>query len=240
MNVTKKPCHPSERGNVIFYVLIAVALLAALSFAVARSTRGSINQVTEERSKMIANEIIQYANTFGNAVAQIRLRGISDSDMCFNDNGWGGADYPNTSCSDEATKIFGLKGGAVTWKKAPTDAMDAAAAPDYLWGIYGTNEVQDIGTTCGADSCADLILVLDELSAVVCRKINAALKIAGEDDAPPTDTELNYTRFNGTYTYQKTIGDEAGGGILAGKSAACFQKTAAPSKYTFYKVLIAR
>ncbi len=227
-----------ERGNVMFYILIAVALLAALITAVAQSGRGSIKQVGEEKSRLLASEITEYANSIANAVAQLRLRGVKETDLCFDDANWGGANYNHAGCGDDINKIFHLSGGGITWKNAPEMAMDNAAAPDDLWHIYADNEVQNIGTTCGAAACADLILVVNELSLEVCKQINTLLDVTDPDTAPPGDTGIGTTRYIGVYGYDETIGNEAS--ELSGKTAACLHETAAPNEYVFYKVLIAR
>ena len=228
----------SQKGSALFYILIAVALLAALCYAVAQSGRGSVTQINDERAKLIADDVMQYADAFSNAVAQIRLRGVKDADLCFDDAGWGGANYPNASCSDEANKIFGLKGGGISWRKPPPEALDSTATSDFVWHILGDNEVQGVGTTCGNAACSDLIFEVDGLSLAVCKKINEELHVTDEGVAPPFDTVMGVNRFNGTYTYDQTIGDE--NAALDGKTAACFEKTASPSLYAFYKVLVAR
>ncbi len=229
----------NQSGNVLFYILIAVALLAALSFAVATSGRGNMSEVTDEKAKIIASEILDYANIVTNAVAQLRLRGAKETDLCFDDPQWPVA-YNNPSCSDDATKIFHTSGGGITWAKVATEAADLTASPDYLWHIYGDNEIQDVGLTCGDASCAELILVTDELRQAVCIKINDLLGINNPGDVPPTDTDIGETQFIGTYGYSYTIGDEAGGAALRGKMSGCFQKTGGTPEYIFYKVLQAR
>lgn len=229
-----------QSGNVMFYILIAIALLAALIYAVSQSGRGNLSEITDEKARLLGAEILEYADAVGNATAQLRLRGIKDTNLCFDDPGWGNADYDHGGCADNAAKIYHLSGGGVTWKNAPATAMDSSASPDNLWAIYGDNEIKDMGTTCGAAGCADLVLVVDELSANVCTKINFLLGIGGRNDPPPTDTAIGTTKFIGAYDYAQTIGDEAGGAALAGKTAACFEKTGAPAKYTFFKVLVAR
>lgn len=228
----------SQSGNVLFYILIAVVLLAALTLAVALSGRGNVNNISDEKAKILATEMIEYAGVVSNATTQLRLRGVKDTDLCFDDPQWGGAPYNNPSCSDDMTKIFGTSGG-ITWVKAPAEAMDPAATPDYLWHIYGDNEIEGVGTTCGAASCADLILIADELLQNVCIKINDLLGVTNPSGVPPTDTDIGTTRFVGTYTYARSIGDEAGGTALEGKTAGCFENTT-EGKYVFYKVLQAR
>ena len=233
----KNSAKNSQSGNVLFYILIAVVLLAALSFAVMQSGRGSLTAVTEEKARMLATEIIEYANIMANATAQVRLRNVRDTELCFDNVNWGGANYPNPSCSDAATKIFDLKGGGVTWANAPAMAMDTTASPDNLWHIYGDNAVEEIGTTCNTAACADLILVLDELREDICIQINNLIKVDNPFDAPPTDSQIGTTRFIGTYDYAATLGDETS--ALRSKTGACFQNLN-NGEYTFYKVLVAR
>lgn len=229
----------NERGNVLFYILIAVALIAALSFAVSQNGRNSTKAISEERAKLFASEIIEYANNIGNAVSQLRLRGVDEDELCFDDSRWGANDYDHAGCSDNFNRIFNIEGAGITWSEAPAEAMDSTAAPDNLWHIYGDNEIQDIGTTCGAAGCADLVLITDELDEIVCKNLNGLLGVTDKNATPPTDTDIGETRYIGAFSFSQVIGDEAGGASLAGKSAGCFRNTT-DSKYVFYKVLIAR
>ena len=229
-----------ERGSVIFYVLIAVVLLAALSYAVSNSIRGNVQQLSEDRARLYASEILEYANIMANAVAQLRLRGVDDDMLCFDDPNWGADDYDHAGCTDNLNKIFHPSGAGLTWTQPPSEAMDSAASPDNIWHIYGDNEIQDVGETCGDSSCADLILVVDELAQQTCIEINELLDITNPGDVPPTDTDMGETRYIGAFGYSETIGDEAGVANFRGRTSACFQRTAAPAEYVFYKVLIAR
>lgn len=230
----------NERGSAIFYILIAVALLAALSYAVSESTRGNVQQLTAERARIHAGEIIEYGNIMSNAVAQLRLRGVDDTDLCFDDPAWGASNYNHGGCADNANRLYHPDGAGLTWTTPPANAMGTSPAPDNLWHIYGNNEIDEVGTTCAAADCADLILVVDELNQQTCIQINNLLNIANPLDVPPTDTDLGETRFTGTFAANNVIGNEAGGANFQGRTAACFQKTAAPAEYVFYKVLIAR
>lgn len=232
--------HQNESGNVLFYILIAVALIAALSFAVANSTRGNIKQLNAERARLYATEIIEFANVIASAVSQIRLRGTDLSALCFDHASWGASDYNHAGCGDDLNKIFHPSGAGLTWTQAPSEAMDLTATPDNLWHIYGDNEIENVGTTCGAAACADLILIVDELQLVVCQQLNDLLGVTDASTTPPTDSDFSETRYIGSFGYNETIGDEAGGEPLDGKLTGCFQKTNAPAEYVFYKVLVAR
>lgn len=228
----------SQSGNVFFYILVAVALIAALSYAVANSGRGNIQQLGEEKARLYATEIIEYANGMASAVAQLRLRGVPVDSLCFDHARWGMADYDHAGCADTRNRLFHPDGAGLIWAMAPEQAMDSSAMPDNLWHIYSSNEIQNTGTTSGTAESADLLLMVDELSLEVCRQINGLLGVTDPDTDPPVDTEYGTLAFAGSFTYAATIGDEDA--ALVGKSAACFKKTSNPVKYAFYKVLIAR
>lgn len=232
--------HHPEFGNSLFYILIAVALLAALSYAVSQSGRGSGKQISDERARMAASEIIEYANNITTAVSQLKLRGVDVDELCFDHAKWGASNYDHSpACTDDFNKIFHISGAGITWSQAPSEAMDRNASPDNLWHIYGDNEINNIGSTCGAASCSDLVLYVDELSENVCRQLNNLLDITNASTAPPTDTDMGETRYTGSFTYSNTIGDEVGGAAIDGASAGCFENTT-DNEYVFYKVLVAR
>lgn len=232
----------TQRGNVLLYVLVAVALLAALSVAISSSMRGDTAQVEEDRAEIIAGEIVEYSNTMSSAVAQLRLRGIAAENLCFDDNGWGtDFDYDHTACADNLNKIYHPSGAGLSWSRAPKEAMSRSDSitPDHLWHFYGDNEIAGVGTTCEEAECADLILVVDELDEMVCWKINELLGFTEESSSLPTEEDIGETRFVGNFEYSQTIGDTSSSEYLQGRLAGCFTNLG-NNKNTFYKVLIAR
>lgn len=64
-----------EAGNVLFLILIAVALFAALSYAVTQSSRGDGNDISDEQAKLIAGEILNYEVAIKTAAQRIKARG---------------------------------------------------------------------------------------------------------------------------------------------------------------------
>ncbi len=228
-----------ESGSALFYVLIAVALLGTLSYAVTNSGRGNIQQLTQDKARLVAAELIEYSNVLGSAVAQLKLRGVSDTELCFDDPQWA-IDYDHAGCTDDLNKVFHVSGAGAIWAEPNSEGMDAAATPDNLWHFYNDNEIEEVGTTCGTANCSDLIMVVDELSQTVCIELNELLGVVNPAAVPPTDTGLGETLYKGAYAHNNVIGDEAGGTEITGKTAGCFQKTGAPAAYVFYKVLVAR
>lgn len=231
----------SERGNVLFYILIAVALIAALSYAVSAGLRGSGSQMTQERVDLFASEIIEYANVVSSAVAQLRLRGCTISQLSFENDVVAG--YTNASApSDESCHVFSINGGGVEWNVPPAEFLASATAPNDAWAIYTANEIQDVGiTTLGDDEGLDLIIVLQNLDRAVCLELNERLGVSNPSGNPPADSGLDNVRYQGSFSYAATVGDEDV--ALKGKAAACYTDggfSLGAGEHTFYKVLIAR
>ena len=229
----------SESGNALFIILIAVALLGALSYAVTQSNRGGVAALTEEKAKLYAAEILEYAQVVSNAVAQLRLRGCSDTEISFENNVVSG--YTNSNApSDNTCHVFHPSGGGLSWN-VPDDNMVSGTASADNWRIYASNEIQDIGTTGGADSNVDLILFLADVDTSICLQLNERLSVSNPSNAPPTDSGLDTDQFQGSYSHLVVIGDEDT--ALAGQKTACYTDGGAilPSaQNVFYKVLISR
>lgn len=223
----------SQSGNVLFYILIGVALLAALSFAVSQNSRGTLTSLTDQQAGLMATEIIEHAHILSNAVSQIRLQGYEDTEISFENTSEAG--YINASCAASDCEIFDISGGGVSWQTVSTQS---AASATSKWQITGEMAVQDIGTTCTAASCTELLALALDIEQSVCSKINEKLDIA-LPSVIPDNPDAAYAKFTGTYSYGDTIGNVAGSSKLATLSAGCFYSTA-DDIHIFYKVLIAR
>lgn len=230
--------HPDRRraesGNVLFYILVAVALLGALVFAVAQGDRAAFDNLSETRTDMMASDILDYADNVSKATAQLRLRRVDFADLSFAhpdlDPAYGTFD------TNPAAEIFNPGGGAIRYQSPPVPAMTTLSP----WQFVATNEIDGIGTTCAADTCVDLTMLARPLTQDVCIKINETLGISNPSNAPPVESSVDDSiLFSGTASYQETIGDEAGSEAVRFKSAACLSDTAA-GDYVFYQVLWAR
>lgn len=220
-----------ESGNALFIILIAVALMAALSFAVSQGGRGNVEAISAERARLAATDMLSYADTVGKAVGQLRLRGYSAEQISFENNVVAG--YTNANCSDDLCKVFAPDGGALTWTAPPADANDGSD-----WRITPDMEVEDVGQTCAANGCEELTLQLLDVDDSVCEQLNDLLGIT----APTTlavNPDNSASLFTGSYAYVDTIGDVTGSAKLAGLRAGCFTSTA-DAHNVFYKVLITR
>ena len=64
-----------QSGNVLFIILIAVALFAALSYAVVGSSRNTGGNIDDENTHLIASEILNYVSSVETAFTRLRARG---------------------------------------------------------------------------------------------------------------------------------------------------------------------
>lgn len=230
----------SQRGNALFIILIAVALLAALSYAVTQSNRGGVGALSDEKAELYAAEILEYAQVVTNAVAQLRLRGCDETEISFENNIVTG--YVNSNApSDNTCHVFHPAGGGLSWN-VPDDGMIDGVANADNWAIYGSNEIENIGTTGGNDVNVDLTLFLENIHNVICLNINERLSVDNSSGVPPSDSGLDNNSFPGNFNHAEVIGDEDI--ALQGQKSACYLdggKTLIPAgQNVFYKVLIAR
>lgn len=214
---------PHENGNAIWFVLVAVALLAALTMAVTRSSDTTEQTGDIERVRIQASDLLRYIKGVEAAVDNMLLRGISESDVCFHDSGWGNNDYNGASCANSANRIFDIEGAGLTWRTF-----------NYVtsWDIFGSHLVQDLET-----SNTDLIMQA-QVSGALCRELNTMLGIPNTGGDAPEDDIQGIYRFNGSYAAaapDNIIGDDDP--VFAGKSAGCRKDG---SDYYFYQVLIKR
>lgn len=202
-------------GNIIFYVLLAVGLLAALSYTVAKSSRGT-GGVSKERSALSATEVLQFANILANAVGQLRLRGCLDTEISF-DNVVDAEKYNNADApSDGSCDVFGITGGGLTYNQGLT------------YFITGDYAVDDIG------SDAPDLLVDVTVERAVCTQINGSLDIAGD---LPIDSLSGGDAFDGSYNALGGVSGRIEHADLAGRMAGCREDG---DSFKYYKVLLSR
>ncbi len=233
----------SQSGNVLVYILIAVALFAALGFAVSNMMRTSGSTVSGEKDVVFASEILNYAKTMRDMVQYLRIsKNCSEDEISFERSPFDGSDsdYVNKNApSDFSCHLFHPNGGAMDYQAGSKDANDAID-----WIFTGTNDIEGIGNQCNADRCADLIAILPDIAPALCRKINKTLGIATDHNyITQEDNSFEIDPFQGKYTYEAKLSDKDTLGALKGRSQGCIKGNSQPQsadKYYFYQVLLAR
>lgn len=229
----------SESGNVLFLILIAVALFAALSYAVTQSTRSGGGDASRETTLVNAAQITQYPAAVKTAITRMIVsNSVSPDNLLF--------DPPsNFAALNTATlQSYGVfypgsisgGGGGATYVQAPASVMDSGSPG--TWHFNGENEIQDIGVTDGTSVGADIIAFLPGVKEEVCQSIHQKL---GLPTAIPDLTALtldytsdmnvanpNITGASGTITHAD----------LDAQPQGCFEATA--DYYVYYHVLVER
>lgn len=223
----------AESGNALWFILLAIALLAALTITITRGSDTSEQSGDVERQRVLASDTLRYAKSVEQAVEQMRQRGTSESDISF-ENGFVGG-YANGNCGSNDCKVFHVEGGGIAFRSA-----NSLVSGDS-WLFTGANSVAGAGEDgTGATSSFDneLIMMLPDISAAVCGRINTELGIAG---IPQDTTKADVaTKFAGVFPNGQVIEN------MGGEKTGCFEGNqddggaSIAGKYYFYHTLIQR
>jgi hypothetical protein len=239
----------SQNGSIFFIILLAVAMFAMLTYAVSQGSRGSASALTREQAKTAAQEVISYGNAIQKAVAALRLRGCSDTQLDFTNGGKsmrgnGGAyDYTNpNSPDDDSCDVFSMSGGKVTPQLLSSGYVDSGsvnpAFMDVRSFVVTATRMAELGQDSGAGG-TDLILWLGRLQPEVCMAVNDLLGVSNPSNAPPVDDfDCDSAIFQGAYTScSNAVGDIP---ELTGKSAYCSGYDDSGPMYNYFQVLVVR
>lgn len=218
----------TQRGNILFLILLAVVLFAALSYAVTSSMRGGGKSAAAEAASAKASAILQHAVHVEQAIMRLKLvNDCRDEQISFENSAVTGYAYT----TPDKCKLFHPDGGGLVWQTPPVSANDGS---DYF---YRSLRVYGVGldkTQCYAPACMELVIMLGGVTDELCRTLNEALLF------PPTihsqDNGDNYEtiKFTGVYSLIHDID-----GATAGRTASCTRGATSGKNY-FYYVLIAR
>jgi hypothetical protein len=238
----------SERGNVMIYILLAVVLLAALSFAVSSSTRtGSTTALTDGQARTGAAEILTYANHLKTAAAKLNLRGCTATQLSFENPVVSG--YTNGSApANKTCHVFDPAGGAISWV-----TPDASLNNGTPWFYTGDAVVHNnSGVLSGSSAAeADLVMLLFGLPQNLCTQINARLGITGIPDNSDSPIE-DIDKFTGSFSvglhinglpeasWPSPCSNPSTPINLCGRDAGCLFDVNGSSEYVFFQMLLAR
>ena len=136
----------NSSGNILFLLLIGIALFAALSFAAMDKT-GSNDQMEIEKATVEATELIQYARNLTTAYRRLRITNeCQPEDINFDHADWiAGTPGTNTaSPADKRCHLFDENGGKAVFK--PYFYQDFEADINFL----------GLGNYCEDSSCTEL------------------------------------------------------------------------------------
>jgi hypothetical protein len=221
----------SEKGNVLFLILIAVALFAALSYAVTQSTRSGGGSGDNETALINSAQITQYPASVRTAVVRMIIGGTDMTNLEFN----APSDYADLT--SPAVGVFHPQGGGATYVTAPATLMDNGNPG--VWHFNAEFEVEDVGTSVASDAAGNEVMAfLPNITQTLCTRINEQLGISGDiNTAADVSTEFETDMIDGYSipSSEETLGDANSAG-LQGQPFGCFQNNG--GEYVYYHVLI--
>jgi len=258
-NVSNKISRSGEQGNVLFLILIAVALFAALSYAVTSSTRSGSQDAGKEQALIGSAQISQYPAGVRTSLVRMIIGGTATEDLYFNtpsDFGSGNPiDDTDGDTTDEERAVFHPAGGGAPYQTAPPEVM--SGSNQGIWVFTGKYEIERIGSTVGGSGNGnDVIAFLPGVSRAVCKKINEEIGISvtvdtDGDGVPPGLTAAivpvaadNMLEGNTQLIAAEVavIGDDPSTIDLIGQPFGCYDSddSDAAATFVYYHVLIER
>ncbi len=247
MIVTLPPSGASQAGNVLVYILLAIVLLAALSFVISRGMRsGGTSAVADHQAGAYAAEILGYANQVKTAVVKLSLRGCGQDELNFDNTVVAG--YTNAGApADQTCDVFAPPGGTIAWA-TPSSVLNDGT-PWFYTGVAVVHNDHGVYSNAVAAN-ADLTMMLFGLPQNVCTQINKRLGLVG---IPVDDSAYGaMTKFTGTYAATEDINGlpEASQPSpcaspstalnFCGRDAGCFREESGGERYIFFQVLLRR
>ena len=258
--MNRKLCSkPQTAGNALFLILIAVALFAALSYAVTQSGRGS-GTIDREQLDLAISDVLQYYGAVQSAVQRLILAGgCTETTVRFwhADRANSGSNAHYGDGSNPSCQVFDPAGGAVEYRERPA-ALSSAVGSDEIM-VFGIR-VQGFGSSDGSANADghgighDLVMVTN-VTREACIQVNNRMGIQNPSGEPPTYDHSNNDEFvspgggfetfphSGTGAYAsggKTWGGAANTAAeIAGFSPGCFSRLNSSSSphYMLYDVI---
>lgn len=160
----------TERGNILFLILLAVVLFAALAYAVTSSMRGGGKDASAERAQSQASDLLNYFAQIDAAVQRMMMVGnVKDYEINFfyqtgSNFAYGGND--NTNCTESRCRVFAPDGGNVSGRKFPEYTMNPSWTIPRIFYV----SVPGVGT-----SAPDIVMAFYKTKPRVCEAINQAM-----------------------------------------------------------------
>lgn len=225
-----------EAGNVLFLILIAVILFAALSYAVTSSTRQPQSTIGEATS-IAAAQITQYPSGLRTAMLRMMISGVSAESLEFN------APSDFVSLTNSERGIFHPNGGGAVYQTVPVNIMENGT--QGVWHFNAEFEIDNIGAeTASSFEGNDITAFLPGISYEVCLHLNKRHGIGSTIPNSSADLSGKYLiDMDDSYTLpsEETILGTAGSNgtdALTGQPFGCFQNNS--SEYVYYHALVER
>ncbi len=188
----KKITTSSERGNALFLILIAVALFAALSYAVTQSGRGS-GTIDRETALIAAAQLTQYPASLRTTITRMVITGTPVG-------GATGVDFTTGSASN---KVFDSQGGGAIFQSPPNNIGTASGEGQDQDGVLDASKwgfkdavhanlgfyILGVGTDTIV-SGREVFAYLHDITNAVCLQVNKGLGLSSTIAETGADVDL--------------------------------------------------
>ena len=208
---------PNCKGNVLVYILVAVALFAALTYAVSGENRGSQqNQLSAARVNLLSTDLIKQVTSADMAIQQMVQWGIDYNEVMF--------DVPGSASytANPTRQIYHPSGGGLALFQTSDDMFDGTGTTG--WQFQGNINVGWSPTTA-----TDLIYSFINVNADICAAINDQL--LNDPTIPTTTVDFTNTLTEGGTNANFVVGQCA---VCAGVKSMCISDG---STYAFYNTI---
>ena len=237
----------SEKGNVLFLILIAVALFAALSYVVTQSTRSGGGSTEREKNILSSAQMTQYPTALRTSIIRMVLAGVAIENVKFDAPGTGPFNTLSTS-----QLVFHPQGGGATFQQAPQE-LSASGNSQLAWTYNAEFDVPGIGINGAGGN--DVIAFLPGISSGICRQVNEELGVnvtnctagvsfpSGVPAVANGVTATINTNMINTYPFPVTdrpdlVGPAGCTTVFDRQASGCFADTT--GRFVFYSVLLER
>jgi hypothetical protein len=176
--------NPAEKGNALFLILIAVALFAALSYAVTQTGRGG-GTTSREQTALLAAQITQAGADLKTVATRMVLTGTPVASLQFGVNPTEGANLDALGnwlfCTSGPNCVFAPDGGGAAQPSLPVQVFDQNARNTNFGGKTNINQeyatITDNGgfKGIGQDLSPDVVVLFPAIRQDICVAINQGL-----------------------------------------------------------------
>lgn len=244
----------AQNGNALWMILIAIALLGAITAMFTRSGGTSDDTGDFEQNSIAASEIMRYATSLEFGAQNLLNRGCSENDISFwNDSNGDGTEngsddfYNANSPKNRSCHMFYAAGAGLPPPSVKTAWLDTSQSAAYRYKQYLFSGGIVIVNLPQETEEPELVYLVPYISKALCSAINQRLGISSIPLDHSVFTNHPAYLFKGSYSVLLRYGDDGAtytdNALIQGRPTLCIQSvSAAPveNTYHFYHTLLAR
>lgn len=221
---TRKFSAKCQRGNALFLILIAVALFAALSYAITQSGRGG-GTINKEQAIISAAQMTQFAAGIRAVVSRMVVTGTAIDDVSFE------RDMTQAPCDTTPQNcVFSPAGGDATY----TDPPPNTGTTWFFAPVNQGNYIADVGTNTDLTG-TEAMGFMQITSEALCKAINNGLGLGNSvvNNTGMLDELSIGSNTNAAYGVRGSVVD-----AYPGEAFGCTYDSGGLAMYVYFHAMI--